>query len=82
MESAKAQFGAIPWVDDALCQICHKCVARKVCSTKALIRLDMDEPPFVDASLCYGCMLCIEACPHGAIKKTSARELVGSRTDP
>ncbi|HFD40593.1 MAG TPA: hypothetical protein ENJ31_12190, partial [Anaerolineae bacterium] len=25
------------------------------------------EPPFIDASRCYGCHACIPACPFGAI---------------
>jgi Fe-S-cluster-containing hydrogenase component 2 len=29
--------------------------------------LEQDEPPFIDTSRCYGCHLCITACPHEAI---------------
>jgi Fe-S-cluster-containing hydrogenase component 2 len=32
-----------------------------------LVQLDPDEPPFIDGSRCYGCDLCIAACPFGAI---------------
>jgi MinD superfamily P-loop ATPase len=67
MDMTKAQVTAIPHVVDDLCQACRKCLARKVCRTKAILQLDPGEPPFIDASLCYGCHTCIPACPHGAI---------------
>lgn len=67
IESTKAQVAAIPVVVDELCRACRVCPARKVCRTKAILQLDAGEPPFVDASLCYGCHACIPACPHGAI---------------
>ena len=35
---------------------------------QALLQLDPGEPPFVDASRCYGCNLCIPACPFGALR--------------
>ena len=67
MESAKAQVTAIPRVVDDLCHSCRKCLARKVCRTKAILQIDPGEPPFIDASRCYGCLACIPACPQGAI---------------
>jgi len=67
MQSTKAQVTAIPHVVDEHCQACHRCLARKVCRTKAILQIDPGEPPFIDASLCYGCHSCIPACPHGAI---------------
>lgn len=67
MQSTKAQVTAIPHVVDERCQACHLCLARKVCRTKAILQIDSDEPPFIDASLCYGCLACIPACPNGAI---------------
>lgn len=65
--STKAQAIAIPHVLDDRCQACPRCVARQVCRTKAILQIDIGEPPFIDASLCYGCHACIPACPHGAI---------------
>jgi MinD superfamily P-loop ATPase len=50
-----------------LCQVCGKCLARDVCRSKAILRIDPDEPPFIDPNRCYGCRVCIAACPHGAI---------------
>ena len=67
MDMTKTQATAIPHVVDDLCLACRKCLARKVCRTKAILQLDPDEPPFIDASLCYGCHACIPACPNGAI---------------
>jgi len=29
--------------------------------------LDPDESPFIDASRCYGCHLCLTTCPYEAI---------------
>jgi MinD superfamily P-loop ATPase len=57
----------IPRVDETLCQACDKCPARKVCKTKAIVAIDPGEPPFIDGNLCYGCLLCVPACPLGAI---------------
>jgi MinD superfamily P-loop ATPase len=57
----------IPYVDDERCQACGKCPARKVCKTKAIVAIDPGEPPFIDGNLCYGCLVCIPACPHEAI---------------
>ncbi len=67
----KAQATAIPTVDDALCVVCRRCRAREACRSKALVRIDPDEPPFVDPGRCYGCRACIPACPMGAIKVAS-----------
>jgi MinD superfamily P-loop ATPase len=67
IETTKTQVTAIPHVLDELCHSCRKCLARTVCKSKAIIQLDPDEPPFIDASRCYGCHLCITTCPHEAI---------------
>jgi len=66
-ETVKAQVAAIPQVNDEICQACHKCVARKSCRTKAIVRIDAGEPAFIDPSRCYSCYLCVPACPFGAI---------------
>lgn len=54
-------------VDFNKCQVCSKCEARKACPTKALFKLDEDEPATVDIQLCYGCAKCTMECPHNAI---------------
>ncbi len=58
----------VPRVDEDLCRACRKCLARKECRVKALVVLDPGEPPFVDANLCYGCLVCVPACPYEAIR--------------
>lgn len=54
-------------VDYNKCNKCTKCVARKSCPTKALFKLDIDEPAAVDIQLCYGCGKCVPVCPHDAL---------------
>jgi MinD superfamily P-loop ATPase len=68
LESTKTQVTAVPHVVDELCLACRKCVARGVCRSKAILQIDPGEPPFIDANLCYGCHVCIPACPKGAIR--------------
>jgi dihydromethanopterin reductase (acceptor) len=67
LDTVKTQVSSIPQVVDDRCRACRKCLARQVCRSKAILQLDPGEPPFIDASLCYGCRVCIPACPHGAI---------------
>ena len=67
IETTKAQASTIPYIVDELCLACRKCQARDVCRTKAILQIDRGEPPFIDASRCYGCRACIPACPAGAI---------------
>ena len=67
IETTKTQVTAIPHVVDELCQVCRKCLARTVCKSKAIVQLDPDESPFIDASRCYGCHLCITTCPYEAV---------------
>ena len=49
------------------CKYCKKCLATKACPTKALFRLDDDEPVAVDLQLCYACGKCIAECPFNTI---------------
>ena len=67
IETTKTQVTAIPHVVGELCHACRKCLARAVCKSKAIVQIDPDEPPFIDASRCYGCYLCIPTCPQEAI---------------
>jgi MinD superfamily P-loop ATPase len=57
----------VPVVHDELCLACQRCAARSVCRSKALTQLDPGEPPMVDAARCWGCHVCLPACPAQAI---------------
>jgi Fe-S-cluster-containing hydrogenase component 2 len=56
-----------PEVDWILCQVCPSCEARKVCNTRAIVRIDLDDPPYVAYDRCNGCGACITACCCNAI---------------
>jgi Fe-S-cluster-containing hydrogenase component 2 len=74
IDNVKAQVTAVPLVRDELCHACPKCVARKACRTKAIVRIDRGEPAFIDPSRCFGCRACIPACPFGAIGANGPKE--------
>jgi MinD superfamily P-loop ATPase len=67
MDATKAQVTAVPRVVDELCHACRKCLARQACRSKAILQIDLGEPPFIEPNRCYGCRACVPACPHGAI---------------
>lgn len=54
-------------INDESCQACRRCLAVKVCTVRAIVQLDLDEPPYLDIQRCFDCRLCIAACPFGAI---------------
>ena len=58
-------------VDYDLCLNCSRCLAQKACTVKAIIRIDRDEPPFIDVHRCHGCLVCVAECPAEAIKLSS-----------
>ena len=49
------------------CRACKKCLAARICKMHALMRMDLDEAPYVDIERCNDCRLCVSACPFGAI---------------
>ncbi len=55
-------------MDTAQCRNCRRCLAQKVCTLKALVRIDRDEPPFVDVHRCHNCRVCVQECPFAAIQ--------------
>jgi MinD superfamily P-loop ATPase len=57
----------IPTIDYELCQACTKCEASQHCRFKAFVRIDRDEPPYIDVARCGGCGECFPHCPHSAI---------------
>jgi len=65
-QQSKLQAGL--YVDNGRCHNCRRCLAQKACKTKALIRIDYDEPPFVDVHRCLNCRTCMQECPFEAIR--------------
>ncbi len=57
----------VPRVDAEKCRACRKCLARQVCRVKALIQFEAHELPYVDQTLCRGCLVCMQECPFKAI---------------
>jgi MinD superfamily P-loop ATPase len=59
-------------VNEAACQACVPCLARRVCKIKALMQIDPGEPALIDVTRCRGCGDCLRACPHAAIGMSDA----------
>lgn len=57
----------VPTVDADKCHTCRQCVARKTCRLKALVQFEQGEMPYIDQSLCRGCLACMDVCPFEAI---------------
>jgi len=53
------------------CRACRRCLAADVCKVRAIMRIDDDEPPYIDIERCYDCRLCVPACPFGALQVMS-----------
>ena len=68
-------------IDLQLCQTCTTCQARTVCKTRAIVQYERGDLPIVDASRCRGCMVCLRACPFGAVIKTDDRRPPTSAPD-
>lgn len=56
-----------PEIDWDLCQVCDPCLARQACKTRAIVKIDPDEPPYIELSRCTSCSQCILACGFAAI---------------
>jgi Fe-S-cluster-containing hydrogenase component 2 len=64
-------------VDTYVCQTCTTCQARLVCKTRAIVQYERGDLPAIEPERCRGCMVCIPACPFGAV----VRETVPRRKD-
>ncbi len=57
-------------IDVHTCQTCATCQARLVCKIRAIVQYERGDLPAIDMGRCRGCMICISACPYGAVQKT------------
>lgn len=55
------------YIADEQCQMCDPCEAAAVCTVRAIVRYEPDEPPYLDVQRCYDCRLCLSACPFNAV---------------
>ncbi len=60
-------YRVTPRIVEERCRVCGKCLARQVCRPRAIVVQDPGETPFIDASRCYGCRVCVQACPFKAV---------------
>ena len=57
-----------PQIDADTCRTSRQCQARKSCRLKALVQFESNELPYIDQTLCRGCLVCLDECPFRAIK--------------
>ncbi len=67
MQMMASAYNIAPRVVEDRCRACGKCPARQACRPRAILFDEPGEPPFIDASRCYGCRACVRACPFEAI---------------
>jgi len=63
----------LPTLDYDRCLACPKCQAAAHCRFKAFVRIDRDEPPYIDVARCGGCMDCVPHCPFEALANPRAK---------
>lgn len=56
-----------PVIDWEICESCYPCEARRSCKTRAIIKIDQDEPPYIELSRCTRCGDCVLSCLYSAI---------------
>lgn len=59
---------SLPQVNETLCHLCRRCLAASTCRGQAFIRFGREEAPYIDAAQCRGCLVCLPACPFGAVE--------------
>ncbi len=48
MKKAGRQVMLRPEIDWEICQTCDPCEARRACKTRAIVKIDRDEPPYIE----------------------------------
>jgi len=43
-----------------------------VCKTRAIVQFERGDLPIIESSRCRGCLICLPACPFGAIETPTA----------
>lgn len=74
MNSGTARSATLLIIDETRCHACGRCLAQAACRGNAIRVIDRGEAPFLDTSRCWGCMVCIPACPFGAIVRHNVSE--------
>jgi MinD superfamily P-loop ATPase len=69
----------LPEIEWDACITSEICEAIKVCKTRAIVRLDPEDPPYIEHALCSSCGECIMACPYSAITLKNNLGLPGLR---
>ncbi len=59
-------------IEPERCRACRRCLAARVCKGQAIVKVDWDEPPYLDPTRCYDCRRCLPVCPAGAIVASQA----------
>ena len=58
------------------CRHCEDAPCIRICPTKAIDRLDKDQPVLIDQDKCIGCKWCIMVCPFGVIEMDDERRVL------
>ena len=69
-------------IDPRLCHTCERCQARSVCKTRAIRQLEPADLPIVEVERCRGCLVCLPACPYGAVTGLTTTPDRGRTTAP
>jgi MinD superfamily P-loop ATPase len=57
----------LPVINWELCQNCNPCHARLACNTRAIVKIELDELPYIEPTRCNGCAKCVRSCSYAAI---------------